>query len=755
MKRPLAVFGFATLGWLLALPELAPFWLAALGGALALLLAACLFLRRSPPHGASPIKSRPLWAKRPPLALAVLLAAGLLALGLRGAHGAMALRPVAALAGSEAEAEVRVLETEPGFGEGSVHAVVRVLRLEGEGAPGGFKLRLNSLPETQPGQVLALRLRFYQQGSSAARTRDYAKGYYVAAAPAGEVRALGTSHTLATRLRALQYAASENIRARLPLRLASVAAAMTVGDRRFIPADIAEAYRAAGIGHMLVVSGLHLSLLCGLVQSFLLALLRRRGAAAAGTMLFAGLFALLAGLSPSVLRSALVWLFVLAAPLAGRRADPFTSLGAAILLLLLANPRAAADVGLLLSFSATLGALAGGEAWRALHRRFSAKREAAGAIETSDASAPPLGKPGISARLLARLLTRFITWAAKLIRKLGRAAAAAAVTSLCVSLATLPVLVYAGMSFPLMSLPMNVLLVPLLPFVVFSGFAMALPPALPVLGWPGLVGSVVGGGLLNLFEIIARWCAALRGAVLPLGGAFGLAVVAALYFLALAGRRVRRPLAAALAAVLLLAGAGALHAGLSSGTVSITVAGGGANSSLVVCAGREAAVLYRSRLSAGAVRRVLQANNAHCKLFIDLRREAESTEYEDLFSPARVVLAEDEILAGARYTPFEDESLSIEIARQGGGSVACVDVAGYKVGLCTGSVNLSAYAPLDVLVAGSGRVQGEYALLLAGASAPEWADPTAGLIHADGDALLWLRPGKSAIFREVRNAADG
>jgi competence protein ComEC len=80
---------------------------------------------------------------------------------------------------------------------------------------------------------------------------------------------------------------------------------------------------------------------------------KRRSAPIAGAGILC--FMAVTGFVPSVVRSGIMCLLYLAAPLFSRRADPLNSLGTAVLILCLPNPYAAADVGLLLSFSATLG----------------------------------------------------------------------------------------------------------------------------------------------------------------------------------------------------------------------------------------------------------------------------------------------------------------------------------------------------------------------------------------------------------------
>ncbi len=49
-----------------------------------------------------------------------------------------------------------------------------------------------------------------------------------------------------------------------------VLAAMTMGDRSGLSAQLRSAYRGAGLSHVLVVSGMHVSILCGDILSTLL-----------------------------------------------------------------------------------------------------------------------------------------------------------------------------------------------------------------------------------------------------------------------------------------------------------------------------------------------------------------------------------------------------------------------------------------------------------------------------------------------------
>ena len=106
--------------------------------------------------------------------------------------------------------------------------------------------------------------------------------------------------------------------------------------------------------HVTAVSGLHCGFLIALLG--LLVFRRQRLTAFLGypALLF---YMFMVGCTPSVVRSCVMVGFVLLAPLAGREGDTPTALSGALLVILLANPFAAASVSLQLSFAAVAGLL--------------------------------------------------------------------------------------------------------------------------------------------------------------------------------------------------------------------------------------------------------------------------------------------------------------------------------------------------------------------------------------------------------------
>ena len=150
-------------------------------------------------------------------------------------------------------------------------------------------------------------------------------------------------------------ALKDALRAHLPQDASGLGLALVTGDKTGLTQTQLVALRRAGLSHTVAVSGLHIGFLAGFV-TLLLGRRRRRAAAVALPVLIA--FALAVGLGPSVVRAVVMQAFLMLGPLLGRETDPPTSLSAALLLLLLANPYAVGSVSLQLSFAAVAGILA-------------------------------------------------------------------------------------------------------------------------------------------------------------------------------------------------------------------------------------------------------------------------------------------------------------------------------------------------------------------------------------------------------------
>ena len=206
-----------------------------------------------------------------------------------------------------------------------------------------------------------------------------------------------------------------------------------------VPAELREAFRAAGLSHALAASGFHLSVLLGavLVLARPLPAPLRWGMAAAAM----GSFLLLAGAQPSVVRAVLMGAVAFGLQEGGRRSRPLAVLLLCLLVMLLLRPAWLLDVGFQLSAAATAGLI-------------------------------------LSAEPLEQQLRRYCP---------GWAAGAIAVP-VAASLWTIPLQLLHFGALPLYAVPANLLVTPLLTPLTLGAMAMALaavlcPPLQIVLGW--------------------------------------------------------------------------------------------------------------------------------------------------------------------------------------------------------------------------------------------------------------------------------
>lgn len=251
-------------------------------------------------------------------------------------------------------------------------------------------------------------------------------------------------------------------------RTASLVTAELTGDKYDISDEDYAVMRGAGLAHLFAVSGLHCAFLITLLA---LVLPRSRRRLFCGVAIVVMVFYMcMVGMTPSVVRACIMQLFLLAAPLFRRDSDPLTSLGAALLVILLANPFAAASVSLQLSFAATFGIVT------------------------------------LSGRLY-HLMFDWYQGRNKHIRRLLSFGCANAAVSLSAMICTVPLAAYYFNTLSLVSPLGNLLAVPVAGYSFMSAFVTVLVgfvslPAARILGWAayGLIHAVLG-----LAYWLTRW----------------------------------------------------------------------------------------------------------------------------------------------------------------------------------------------------------------------------------------------------------
>lgn len=147
----------------------------------------------------------------------------------------------------------------------------------------------------------------------------------------------------------------KTVREALPGQEGALLSAVCLGDTSMLSPRVQNDFRRSGLTHLLVVSGLHMSILIGAVTLLLKRLHVPRAVRVAVLLAVLWVFMLLVGFSYSVIRAGIMLHFLILADAFRFRADSMTSLCAALLFILCLSPYAVVDVGFLLSFASTFG----------------------------------------------------------------------------------------------------------------------------------------------------------------------------------------------------------------------------------------------------------------------------------------------------------------------------------------------------------------------------------------------------------------
>ena len=390
-----------------------------------------------------------------------------------------------------------------------------------------------------------------------------------------------------------------------------VLAAMTVGDRSGLSAKMRSAYRGAGLSHVLVVSGMHVSILCGDILSVLLPYrweqnYRSRKRRTVWKSLLALVLMGVTGFTPSVRRAAVaVWVSALGVWVWGPP-DALTSLAAAGILMTAANSYAVWDIGFELSFAAVVGTVAGNACicrMRDAHdRRFW--------IKAGENLQKPVRRP----------------WFNRLPERLQGLAESACIAA-CASAATFPVLVLRGLSVSAWAVVSSIAVLwmvqPLLLLGLAVAFAGLVPWLAPVHGVLSLAADLLTG-LLNGWAV---WLSTKPGASIYFDTAYAALVCLLLCGLGVLAFRWRVRLRVALPGILLVAAVGiGLGNALSRDVVHIDLVGSTQAPAVVVAQNDRAVVLFRGGSAAQrAVEKQLARRGVRTvELVVDLRMNAKT-----------------------------------------------------------------------------------------------------------------------------------
>ena len=484
---------------------------------------------------------------------------------------------------------------------GIVDAVLHVETANG--AKASFRVECDALPQCEAGDRVQGRF-VLSAPVQASRVSLYADGIALQADLCEEKPAfavLGQSSSFRACTRRLQQTLSASLRRRMDGKTGGVLAAMTVGDRSHLSSAMRSAYRGAGLAHVLVVSGMHVSILCGEVfrvnerrkkeRSY--ALLRLKA-------VWKGLLALIlvgvTGFTPSVRRAAVaVWVSALGVWVYGPP-DTLTSLAVAGVAMTVGNSYAVCDVGFELSFAAVIGSFAGSQCYHRLRRAYAWRKR-------KQRRPAPKGRRHKMAEALWSVCDSVCV-------------------AVCASAATFPVLVLRGLSVSVWAVVSSVavlwLIQPMMLLGLGTAFTGLVPALAPLYGVLARAAAVLTG-LLNRWSV---WLSAKPGAGIYFDGAYAVFVcllLTALFWLAVCRRmRLRTAVPCILLTAALAIGVGNA---LNRDVVHIDLVGSANAPAVVVTQNDTAVVLFRGGTATqNAVETQLARRGVHrTELVVDLR----------------------------------------------------------------------------------------------------------------------------------------
>ena len=153
-----------------------------------------------------------------------------------------------------------------------------------------------------------------------------------------------------------------------------VLSALTLGDKRVLGEEVRAVYADAGVSHVLALSGLHVGIIYAMLAFLLRGLLRSRSLRWLREVLTVAvlwLFAMMVGMSASVVRAVSMYTLYILARWVSKESSPLSVLSLAAFAMLLVQPLCLFDVGFQLSFMAMVPILCVEPRLEALFRRSS------------------------------------------------------------------------------------------------------------------------------------------------------------------------------------------------------------------------------------------------------------------------------------------------------------------------------------------------------------------------------------------------
>lgn len=231
---------------------------------------------------------------------------------------------------------------------------------------------------------------------------------------------------------------------------AGIVKAMLVADKSTLDKNIKKLYSENGIAHIMAISGVHVAIIGMTLYGFLRKLKIGRLISGSFSIAIIILYGIMTGMSSSTERAVIMLILSIAAEYFGRKTDAPTSMGFAMIIMVLGNPYVILDAGFQLSFAAITGVTVVAPQLRKLLRMFKCF------IKEADEKKKQKHKKIMSLRkMIIKLIDALVVGIASFIT-------------------TTPVIIYYYYQFPPYSILINLIVIPLVSLIVGGSILVVL-----------------------------------------------------------------------------------------------------------------------------------------------------------------------------------------------------------------------------------------------------------------------------------------
>lgn len=379
-----------------------------------------------------------------------------------------------------------------------------------ENVPQNIKLRITTRQDLglRLNDIVKLNVAFTEKGKSPYTNHDYSNGYYINASLSDNNITVYPQRTVTwySLINNFHNSVKEHISKYLNNNQTALLMSLLLGNKSELKSNIQDNFRSAGLSHILVVSGLHLTIIVNFIFGFLSMLIKNKKIPAGITIGFIIVYVILTGGTYSIMRASVMSILYLLSFFVMKKANALNNIGIAGIVITVANPLSIGNLSLLMSFGATLGICTLGSR---MNKWFVSKL------------------PELSGNIIKKTSRFIILYIVENIS-----------VSISATLFTLPVMVFVFEQFSVYFIVSNLLINFIAPFTIVGGIVMVILCYIPFAEFLLQAVGFVEGVLCNYILGVSSFVADLPFSTVRLGSSFvklsmvAVIVVIVLFFVA-------------------------------------------------------------------------------------------------------------------------------------------------------------------------------------------------------------------------------